>query len=391
MTLSDKIKQELKEKGQFPYGKRDRAYQSIDGQPGIRDMNHRYDVINFPKSFDGETVIDFGCSVGAICIEAKRRGAKRVVGLDLKQPISVAKGLAEELDLDIEFYEFDIDKGLLALKQLIGLDTFDHVFALSIWAHCDETILAQMINYYTDKICWFEGHNSTTYGDTKSKMDIELEKLLDLPYHEYIGETSDRSVRQNYKISRSNRIDMTRKDEFVYFSGDVYDTVIEANHDYENKEPGGNHLIDTDSYRDGKYNFNGKFSCFLGDSNSSEGIKLISYDPSVTNLSDKKEIVERIFRIQSKLSEAGLSSKPLEIIDCHDSNTFYYGIKMENLKGKFVQPSEEWIQELVDFCKQNNLSREGWDIRKDCVPKNCIEVDGKVYLVDIDYRWIDAV
>ena len=285
-----------------------------------------------------------------------------MVGLDLKQPISVAKGLAEELDLDIEFYEFDIDKGLLALKQLIGLDTFDHVFALSIWAHCDETILAQMINYYTDKICWFEGHNATTYGDTKSKMDIELEKLLDLPYHEYIGETSD-----------------------------VYDTVIEANHDYENKKPGGNHLIDTNSYRDGKYNFNGKFSCFLGDSNSSEGIKLISYDPSVTNLSDKKEIVERIFRIQSKLSEAGFSSKPLEIIDCHDSNTFYYGIKMENLKGKFVQPSEEWIQELVDFCKQNNLSREGWDIRKDCVPKNCIEVDGKVYLVDIDYRWTDAI
>ena len=57
--ISDKLKQELKDKGQFPYGKRDRAYQSIDGEPGIRDMEHRYDIINFPKSFDGETVIDF--------------------------------------------------------------------------------------------------------------------------------------------------------------------------------------------------------------------------------------------------------------------------------------------------------------------------------------------
>ena len=96
------LKQELKDKGQFPYGKRDRAYQSIDGEPGIRDMEHRYDIINFPKSFDGETVIDFGCSVGAICIDAKRRGAKRVVGLDFKaETIQVAKGLAKELNLEI--------------------------------------------------------------------------------------------------------------------------------------------------------------------------------------------------------------------------------------------------------------------------------------------------
>ena len=196
--ISDKLKQELKDKGQFPYGKRDRAYQSIDGEPGIRDMEHRYDIINFPKSFDGETVIDFGCSVGAICIDAKRRGAKRVVGLDYKdETIQVAKGLAKELNLEIEFYTFNIDDGLSTLQKLIGTDRFDHVFALSIWAHCDEKKLASMINYYTDKICWFEGHNAVTYGDTKSKMDYELEQLLELPYHEYLGETSDRSVRQN--------------------------------------------------------------------------------------------------------------------------------------------------------------------------------------------------
>ena len=71
------------------------------------------------------------------------------------------------------------------------LDKFDHVFALSIWAHCDENKLADMINYYTDKLCWFEGHNTITYGDTKSKMDLELERLLDLPYHEYLGETNE--------------------------------------------------------------------------------------------------------------------------------------------------------------------------------------------------------
>ena len=51
--ISEELKQRLKDNGQFPYGKRDRAYQSIDGNPGIRDMEHRYEIINFPKSFDG--------------------------------------------------------------------------------------------------------------------------------------------------------------------------------------------------------------------------------------------------------------------------------------------------------------------------------------------------
>ena len=387
--ISEELKQRLKDNGQFPYGKRDRAYQSIDGNPGIRDMEHRYEIINFPKSFDGETVIDFGCSVGAICLEAKKRGAKRAVGLDYKdETIQVAKSLAKEMNLDVEFYTFNIDDGLDKLKSLIGEDKFDHVFALSIWAHCDENKLADMINFYTDKLCWFEGHNTITYGDTKSKMDVELERLLDLPYHEYIGETNDRSTRQNYKLSRSLRIEIGEKNEYVYFSGDIYNTVIEANHNYENKELGGAHLIGNNSYQKGNYNYNGKYSCYISNSESEFGYKILSFDPSVTNLEDKYNHVKNIFDIQSKLSSAGFAPKPLEIVTCHDSQTFYYAIKMQNIKGQFVQPSEDWKESLVSFCDENGISRDGWSIKKDCVPKNCIEMNETIYIVDIDYKWV---
>ena len=387
--ISEELKQRLRDNGQFPYGKRDRAYQSIDGNPGIRDMQHRYEVIDFPKSFDGETVVDFGCSAGAICLEAKKRGAKRAIGLDYKdETVQVAKSLAKEMDLDVEFYTFNIDDGLDTLKSLIGEDKFDHVFALSIWAHCDENKLADMINFYTDKICWFEGHNATTYGDTKSKMDIELERLLDLPYHEYIGETNDRSVRQNYKLSRSFRIELGAKDEFVYFSGDTYDTVMEANHNYENKKPGGSHLIGENSYGSGNYNYNGKYSCYIANSNLDFGYKILSFDPTVTNLEDKYNYAKTIFDIQSKLSLAGFAPKPLEILKCHDSQTFYHAIKMQNIKGKFIQPDKEWIDKLTLFCSDNGISRDGWSIDKDCVPKNCIEMDGNIYIVDIDYKWL---
>ena len=63
------------------------------------------------------------------------------------------------------------------------------------------------------------------------------------------------------------------------------------------------------------------------------------------------------------------------------------GVMMDNMKGKFVQPDKEWIDKLSDFCDKNNIVRDGWAIESDCFPKNCIEVNGKPYLVDIDYKW----
>ena len=63
---------------------------------------------------------------------------------------------------------------------------------------------------------------------------------------------------------------------------------------------------------------------------------------------------------------------------------------MQNIKGKFVQPDDEWIESLVSYCRDNGLTRSGWSVKDDCVPKNCIEMDGKIYLVDIDYKWVDT-
>ena len=88
------------------------------------------------------------------------------------------------------------------------------------------------------------------------------------------------------------------------------------------------------------------------------------------------------------MSLAGFAPKPLEILKCHDSQTFYHAIKMQNIKGKFVQPNDEWIEKLVSYCRENGITRSGWSVSDDCVPKNCIEMDGNIYLVDIDYKWV---
>ena len=101
---NEKLRREIIDYTQWPYGKREVQYQTVDPTlPGIRNMEHRYDVIGFPESFNGETVIDIGCNIGMICFDAKRRGAKRVVGIDYKkETIDVAKKLTKELDLDVE-------------------------------------------------------------------------------------------------------------------------------------------------------------------------------------------------------------------------------------------------------------------------------------------------
>ena len=63
----EKLRKEIIDYTQWPYGKREVQYQTVDSSlPGIRNMEHRYDIIGFPKSFNGETVIDIGCNIGII-------------------------------------------------------------------------------------------------------------------------------------------------------------------------------------------------------------------------------------------------------------------------------------------------------------------------------------
>ena len=392
--MDEILKTEIIEKAQFPYGKRDVQYQSLDGMSGIRDMNHRFEVMGFPESFDGETVIDIGCSIGAICFEAKKRGAKRVVGIDYrKETIEVGKKLAKEYGLDVELYAFDINDGLDKLKSIIGKDKFDHTFALAIWTHCDKKKLSEIINFYTEKLCWFEGHNVGTYGDSRDKIENILSELLKFSQYEYLGTTTDRGTRETYKFSNLPRVDVSNSDKYVFFDGKVYNTVKESVYEFENKLPGGKHLIGKKSYsEEGNYNYQGKYSSFIANPDDDFGYKIFNFN-SLGDLSKKKKAVEDIFNIQKMLSDGGFAPKPHEIICCYDDKAFHYVIKMENIKGNFIEPSSDWVDKLISFCEKNGLDRKDWSIENDCVPKNIIKRGEDTYLVDVDGKhssfWMD--
>jgi SAM-dependent methyltransferase len=382
--LSKELEKELKEYGQFPYGKRNRAYQTIGDHHGVRDMEYRYEIMNLPKSFEGKTVVDVGCSVGAICIEAKKRGAKRVVGIDYKkETVDVAKKVASEYNLDIEYYTFNVDDGLDSLKLIIGDEEFDYVFALSIWGHVKEQNLADIINYYTKEICWFEGHG----WDTKHKIEQYLGSILNYSKIIHLGETNDRSVRQNFKLFyketkddvESVKIKLGGRNESIYFGGEEYEFVaLWDTKRNETEEECNSERYDI-STKD-RYYFTGRFCRFLGSEDKDYGYKIF------TDKLERKQ-VNILFDIQNLLFESGFAPRPYEIIKCHDDTREYFAIKMDNIRGTHVQPDRKWIDKLIEFCEINKIYREVRSIKDDCIPKNCIKDNGKIYLVDIDQRY----
>lgn len=89
-----------------------------------------------PADLEGKSVLDLGCKHGYFCFEAKRRGAGRVVGVDV-DPDSVEKArlLADCLGLDVSFEGLDIEEDPLP-------EPFDYVLCLNLLHHLRDPLAA---------------------------------------------------------------------------------------------------------------------------------------------------------------------------------------------------------------------------------------------------------
>jgi tRNA (mo5U34)-methyltransferase len=85
---------------------------------------------SIPADLSGATVLDLGCNAGFYSIEMKKRGASRVLGIDVDDRyLNQARFAAETLQLDIEFEKrsvYDVD-------QIDG--QFDFVFFMGVFYH----------------------------------------------------------------------------------------------------------------------------------------------------------------------------------------------------------------------------------------------------------------
>jgi len=83
-----------------------RPYQSFPGEEkGITDSLDRLNKLCLPD-LTGKRVLDIGCNEGFFCIEAKRRGAKQVIGMD-KDPIVIEKARTRAPDIDFRCQSWD--------------------------------------------------------------------------------------------------------------------------------------------------------------------------------------------------------------------------------------------------------------------------------------------
>ena len=91
-----------------------------------------------PEDLEGRSVLDVGCNAGFYSIEAKRRNAGRVLGIDSqRQEIRQARFAARVLGLEIEYQR-------MSVYDLSEHETgkFDITLALGLIYHCKHPLLA---------------------------------------------------------------------------------------------------------------------------------------------------------------------------------------------------------------------------------------------------------
>jgi len=130
----------------------DFSYQKIELPHGF-STSGRHDRSStarriFPDDLSGKSVLDVGCRLGYFCFEALKRGAERVVGVDI-DPDSVRKArlLADCLGFEARFEQLDIEREPVR-------ESFDYVLGLNLLHHLANPIgtLAQLAGVARERL-----------------------------------------------------------------------------------------------------------------------------------------------------------------------------------------------------------------------------------------------
>jgi tRNA (mo5U34)-methyltransferase len=113
--------------------------ESVMGEP-IDHPRETWEVIQqcLPADLTGKTLLDVGCNGGFYCVEAKRRGARRVLGVDgQRQHVRQALFVRKVLGLDLKFRRFSVYD-----LEPATIGVFDITLALGLVYHLKHLVLA---------------------------------------------------------------------------------------------------------------------------------------------------------------------------------------------------------------------------------------------------------
>jgi len=197
-------KHELIEKikfySQFPHKKRAKNYQTYllgnEYQDGSRDTAYRMDQMGIAHDLTGNTVLDLGCNLGAMCVESYRRGARLVSGIDYEQDyIDCARDLARYNGNQINFLRMDLTKeSTIDWVNAYYPNGVDIVFALSLFKHIKSKLFDLLQNIKFGR-CIVESNNSPDGEQSDhAKQIISYFNHYGFKY-DFFGMTDDRSPR----------------------------------------------------------------------------------------------------------------------------------------------------------------------------------------------------
>ena len=146
----------------------DFEYHRVDLPYGLHtpgeDRGATRDII-FPEELDGASVLDVGSANGYFCFEAEKKGAGRVVGVELKESrYRHANILKSILSSQAEFLNVDI------LSQPLE-ETFDYVLLLNVIHHLPDPV--HVLRYLA--------------SITKRKFIVEFPTFSDPKYRKFSG------------------------------------------------------------------------------------------------------------------------------------------------------------------------------------------------------------
>jgi tRNA (mo5U34)-methyltransferase len=113
--------------------------ESVMGEP-VDHPRETWEIIQqcLPADLTGKSVLDVGCNGGFYCVEAKRRGAARVLGVDgQRQHVRQALFVRKVLGLDLEFRRFSVYD-----LEPAKVGRFDITLALGLVYHLKHLVLA---------------------------------------------------------------------------------------------------------------------------------------------------------------------------------------------------------------------------------------------------------
>ena len=132
---------------------------TIDGQKGQRDLNHRIPFFD-KNDFKDKSVIDVGCNIGQMCDYAALCGAKSVIGIEYDKVVT-SNAIKRNTNNKITYICDDIDNYFL----YTNLEKVDTVLLLSVIETQELTNRFGMLSKFAllCNVMYFEGHINSIY------------------------------------------------------------------------------------------------------------------------------------------------------------------------------------------------------------------------------------